>query len=784
MTRHLQNERGSIMTLAAIVIPVCLLFVVMVMDVGNWYTHKRQLQNRADAGALAAGVELTRKWPGCMTDTTAENSVTATAKRYAGDILNDPTAVNTEIAEKSRFDVYVNSTSYDGPDFSDMTGNAGKPCQTHPTNSPDDENITPEGGTWIDVKVKERDTPSFAGIFGLNLLRNIARARVELRESIQTNEFVPLAIPEQSIDKARIRFINECDNSELASSVLKPLNAAAQTVSGMSLWGPDPNPAGNATTVAPGTVSMSTPGTVPVPGTTTCAGDGQLDYTPIRVELRLAGRPDIDLSNSVPCTGSGSLANMTSADCYPAISRVRVYRDTGGLFGDRPQVRDVTFSPSGARPCNMDAFYSRTTATPNCTFDASVFMDWGSRPTGADATFEASISVDGSTSVNMAGPTPQGFWTASQVPNGTLGPDRVRVAWRYELRSGQWGPLHNTDRRGNPTDCTVADPCVQSGTTAVHAVNLGDDPSGNNVSPSDVVGAVKLTDGPQVTSTERHSAIINSTFAPYVTVGLRTVFQTGDWSVLRLNEGNKNFSIICDPYWPQPSSGDATSAFYFGCQPPYARNDTTVNSFWWNTATKECGVDKDWWRDNPPTGTWPNQQYRNAPWRCVKLDPGGNGQATGDGIALATGNCTNPRFDARPGPTASADCNQGGHSYTCNNDAHYFGSGPPPSSDDPRLVKLFIVPWNAYKGVANGNGTVVPVLRLAGFYITAWRFNGRGDPCAATNPGVAADMARLGSTGDKVAGYFVKEVETSGVGNPTRSCDPTAVDICTIVLTR
>ncbi len=94
------------------------------------------------------------------------------------------------------------------------------------------------------------------------------------------------------------------------------------------------------------------------------------------------------------------------------------------------------------------------------------------------------------------------------------------------------------------------------------------------------------------------------------------------------------------------------------------------------------------------------------------------------------------------------------------------------------------MPWNAYKGIPNGNGVVVPVLRLAGFYITAWQFNGRHDPCADTNPQVAADLARLGTTGDKLAGYFVKEVETSGVGNPTKSCNKDTPDICTVVLTR
>ena len=38
-------------------IPLFLLLTALVVDVGDWYTHKRQLQNRADAAALAAGVE-------------------------------------------------------------------------------------------------------------------------------------------------------------------------------------------------------------------------------------------------------------------------------------------------------------------------------------------------------------------------------------------------------------------------------------------------------------------------------------------------------------------------------------------------------------------------------------------------------------------------------------------------------------------------------------------------------------------------------------------------------
>ena len=50
--RH-RDERGQVIVLGAVMIPVLLLLAALVIDVGNWYTHKRQLQNRADAAAFA-----------------------------------------------------------------------------------------------------------------------------------------------------------------------------------------------------------------------------------------------------------------------------------------------------------------------------------------------------------------------------------------------------------------------------------------------------------------------------------------------------------------------------------------------------------------------------------------------------------------------------------------------------------------------------------------------------------------------------------------------------------
>ena len=57
LVERTRGDHGQVVVLAALMIPVFLLLGALVVDAGNWYTHKRSLQNRADAGALAAGLE-------------------------------------------------------------------------------------------------------------------------------------------------------------------------------------------------------------------------------------------------------------------------------------------------------------------------------------------------------------------------------------------------------------------------------------------------------------------------------------------------------------------------------------------------------------------------------------------------------------------------------------------------------------------------------------------------------------------------------------------------------
>ena len=192
-----RGERGGIMVMSAVMIPVFLLLTALVMDVGNWYTHKRQLQGRADAGALAAGVEYARNWKACVqtSDPTLRAStaleIADAARKYAGDpeasdyagaILPAHAAEHgdREPGEPRRRHQLEEPGYTDDTDYTDGGGSSSRePVRRHTTG---DDISSP--GHWTDVRVKERACPSLVGTIGLPLSRNGARARVEVRPAI------------------------------------------------------------------------------------------------------------------------------------------------------------------------------------------------------------------------------------------------------------------------------------------------------------------------------------------------------------------------------------------------------------------------------------------------------------------------------------------------------------------------------------------------------------------------------------------------------------------------
>ena len=58
---RVRDERGQIVVLFALLIPVLLALAAIVIDVGNMYVHKKNLQTLVDAGAFAGAT----KFVGC-----------------------------------------------------------------------------------------------------------------------------------------------------------------------------------------------------------------------------------------------------------------------------------------------------------------------------------------------------------------------------------------------------------------------------------------------------------------------------------------------------------------------------------------------------------------------------------------------------------------------------------------------------------------------------------------------------------------------------------------------
>ena len=161
------------------------------------------------------------------------------------------TLYNANIATQSKLDVVINSTTYtDDNDYNDDNGSTtpvdpelGDPCFVHTAGT---DNISPGGGQWTDVRVKENDLPSLFGAIGLPLRRNVARARIEIRPALSQKGFLPLAVPNTIVRRCRSgtstsaatrRHYRRSDSRPLRRS-RTPTSAGYAAQGGGTLWAP------------------------------------------------------------------------------------------------------------------------------------------------------------------------------------------------------------------------------------------------------------------------------------------------------------------------------------------------------------------------------------------------------------------------------------------------------------------------------------------------------------------------------------------------------------------
>jgi hypothetical protein len=204
------DQRGGVLVMVALWLPLLVLVLVFAIDVGNWFVHKRHLQMQADAGALAAA----REFNACPNDA----PIRTKAAEYSQDLYNaqiggtPPTRVRRLINSK---------TFYNQPTDPDDTVEAD-PCSAG----------------MVDVKLTETDLPWYfkpvAALLGdeAKVPYINAQARVSVFQKETAQGALPVGVPDINPKSARAWFVNEKTGAVLGSTALSKTG----TSNGLVIW--------------------------------------------------------------------------------------------------------------------------------------------------------------------------------------------------------------------------------------------------------------------------------------------------------------------------------------------------------------------------------------------------------------------------------------------------------------------------------------------------------------------------------------------------------------------
>ena len=170
-------ESGQVLVFFALLIPVVFAIGAIVIDVGNWYVHKRHLQTPVDAGALASGPEFV----GCFLDPVNANlAIASRALAYSGDTLrpgrteSERTAFhdNLQVQRPNDVRVALNATRYwDKPDS--IVGVNGYNNLDNKLDSADADLLgDPCNEAYLDVKATDDEAPPIWGLLPLSQPRS------------------------------------------------------------------------------------------------------------------------------------------------------------------------------------------------------------------------------------------------------------------------------------------------------------------------------------------------------------------------------------------------------------------------------------------------------------------------------------------------------------------------------------------------------------------------------------------------------------------------------------
>jgi|GraSoiStandDraft_41_1057321.scaffolds.fasta_scaffold02867_8 hypothetical protein len=554
---HFSDARGATLVIFAIWLPVIVLFGTFVLDVGNWFVHKRHLQTQADAGALAAGGSFNLCFGGGSASTTIEN----TARRYAGD-PGATSGYNAQVGGSNRgaVTVLINSKTYavGGPGPDDTV--ESPPCQAE----------------MVDVKATEANLPLFLGVvpnfLNMRLLPAInAHARVEVRSETSSRGALPVGVPDVNPVSAIATFVDDSTGAALSSCTDSASGVALPTCT---------VPLARGITLSNGVVVWDSTGSVAtVP----------IGVTNVGVRIALAGTTLCNLAATPQC-GAGvsaaagsALCNQVLVTCYETGTATSLVRIRGwssipsGAQPSPPQARSVQLLTGSG--CSDPYFSSDKEPCPNVRISAHIDVGALAPSAVVITAFGGNCPNKGCTLVHGTGD----LWTSGDI--AITGTGVVPFTLKWEEQSGTVTGLGTCNNKGN-------NPC--KGTFAP-------DPMRRSYIGTDALtGPIKLLqvwnyDGGAPGTFWADSFQSNATPNTHklaiklgITASLGNAQSVSDPIVALKVVANLSQSLDCDPNY-----SNLYQELAYGCRPTYTKNlgtvcPNSVNALWGSPQPWPC----------------------------------------------------------------------------------------------------------------------------------------------------------------------------------------------------
>jgi Putative Flp pilus-assembly TadE/G-like len=731
-----RTESGQVIVFFALLIPVLFAIGAIVIDVGNWYVHKRHLQTQVDAAALASGPEFV----GCFLDPANANlAIASRALGYSGDTLRPglptststtPSTTNLQVQEPNDVRVALNATRYWEKTDGVVPGVNGYNDLDNKLDSSDADTLgDPCNERYLDVKATDDEAPPIWGLLPLSPSPK-SHAKVEIRDLKSSRGLLPWAVPEIDPAAVAVLFINE--NPLPGQPIVHHVQPLHEEDVGLpwSTWRTDAgfeNVAFN---------------------------DGQENIGIIV----LVSKNDADPLNGVPNTIAGYCGQAPGlVACYgnPAsqtsgLSFIHGYTGGGSPSVANPEIRQVELVGGNCTPADLSAPYFVLDGGCSATVRAVIDFGFNGDPQPLTA---ACATVPGYTWADTGGP---GTWE---------GPVNLPVS------SGR-----------NVVNITVSSGNVEQGSSGTCANNQPNSKTFTKVAAPFVADDSPVSSGPveyldldawrcdgSAPFPDANSVELNDVGNPcyqyWVTVGFQkphslTTNYTDPPLLLRMASpsGSQNQAWDCD------SGRNFVEEISTGCKTVYVENYADPDGPGPQPAQWNNVLCTGWGPTNlpPPTfGPGPSPY----PSDCVITETGDKTGQLREGLheRLET-----PCYDNK-WPDNAAEL------------AAFVGPKGSAYATDPRYVTLIITDNTAFTGSGN---EPLPLKYIAGFYVVGWDYHptqspGCPDPDGAgprkgddPHPvyGVQGTYNHDRDNGD-VWGYFVDVVVFGGAGTPsTEKC--------------